>query len=172
MHSSNLVRFLFKRQKLNLPSEFIKDFNFILLLSELTVADKFRLTPKELKKMYYEVYFLKENTFLKDRFASLFKLEKLSWLPSERKEFYLLCLNHTKIFKWEKSFLNELLLYILSHELIHLVRFIRYQSNFYTKEKWEEEKRVHHLTKEILKDIKFLPHMKLVLNYFDQIYRD
>lgn len=172
MSSSNLVRFLSKRQELELSSEFLKNFNFILLISELIVADKFKLTSKELQKMHYEVYFLKDTFFLKDKFASLLKLEKFSWLPSKRKDFYLLCLNHTKIFKWEKPFLNELLLYILSHELIHLVRFIRYQSNFYTKEKWEEEKKVHCLTKELLKDIKFLPHIKLVLDYFDQIYKD
>ncbi|MCS7279834.1 MAG: hypothetical protein NZ530_07270 [Thermodesulfobacteriaceae bacterium] len=167
-----MVRFLSQRPKLNLPSKFLKDFDFILLVTELIVADKFKLTPKEIKRMLYEVYFLKEETFLKDRFASLLKLEKFSWLPSQRKEFYILCLNQTKIFNWKKPFLNELLFYILSHELIHLVRFIRYQSDFYAKEKWEEEKKVHNLTKETLKDIKFLPHMKVVLDYFDQIYQD
>ncbi len=167
-----MARFLSKRQELNLSSDFLEEFSFILLLSELNVVDKFRLTPKELKKMHYEIYFLKEAAFLKNKFASLLKLEKFSWLPSQRREFYFLCLNQTKIFEWEKSFLNELLLYILSHELIHLVRFIRYQSNFYAKEKWEEEKKVHYLTKEILKDIKFLPHIKMVLDYFDQIYKD
>jgi len=120
--------------------------------------------------MLYDVYILRSNQFLKNRFATILKGEILHDLPSKRKDVYFICLNKNKVFYRKTPFLKELLLYILTHELVHLVRFIRYESSFYLKDKWEEEKKVHELTKKALRDFWFLPYMKNIFSYFDKIY--
>jgi hypothetical protein len=52
--------------------------------------------------------------------------------------------------------LFSLVLYITTHELIHIVRFSKFLQNFHASpdEKQSEEKRVHDKTHEILSDIK------------------
>jgi len=142
----------------------------IFRLSEDNLIDKLKLSHKELTRLSYDIYVLKENKFIKNKFATILKAEVLHDLPSKRKNFYLICLNKNRIFKRNNPFLKELLLYILTHELVHLVRFIRYESSFYFKNKWQEEKTVHKITKELLKNLKFLPRMEEILNYFDKIY--
>ncbi len=120
--------------------------------------------------MSYDVYIIGNSKILKDGFATILKGELFHEVPSKRKDFYLICLNKSKIFCRKPPFLKELLLYILTHELVHLVRFIRYESDFYSKDKWEEEKKVHELTKKTLRDFWFLPYMKNIFSYFDEIY--
>jgi len=168
-----LVRILSKGKKVT--SFLKKSYDFcelenIFYLCELNLIEKFKLSEREINKFIYDIYVLKGSKFFKNRFATILKGELLHDLPSKRKDFYFICLNKNKIFNKKNPFLKELLLYILTHELIHLVRFIRYESNFYSKYKWEEEKIVHNLTKKALKDFIFLPHMNKVFYYFDQIY--
>lgn len=140
----------------------------IIYFSEINLIEKLKLSNREIKRLLYDVYFINDEDFLKNQYAVIFKGEILSDLPSLRRDIYLIYLNFQKIFS-QQSFLKELMLYILTHELVHLVRFIRYETDFYLKNKWEEEKRVHIITKEILKDFK-LPYMKKVFSYFDRIY--
>ncbi len=143
----------------------------IFHLCEANLIEKFKLSGKELNKMFYDVYVVRnENVLIRNKFATILKGEILHDLPSRRRDFYFICLNKDKIFRKKNPFLKELLLYILTHELVHLVRFIRYESSFYSKDKWEEEKRVHLLTKKVLKDFKFLPYMENIFYYFDRIY--
>jgi len=142
----------------------------IFYLCELNLIEKFKLSEREISRLIYDIYILRENKFFRNKFATILKGKLLHDLPSKRKDFYIICLNKNKIFNKKTPFLKELLLYILTHELIHLVRFIRYESNFYSKYKWEEEKIVHNLTKKALKDFIVLPYMNKVFCYFDQIY--
>ncbi len=142
----------------------------IFHLCEANLIEKFKLSEKELSRMLYDVYIVRNNRILKNRFATILKGELLHDLPSKRKDFYFICLNKNKVFYRKTPFLKELLLYILTHELVHLVRFIRYESDFYSKNKWEEEKKVHELTKKTLRDFWFLPYMKNIFSYFDEIY--
>ncbi|PMP69113.1 MAG: hypothetical protein C0190_00475 [Thermodesulfobacterium geofontis] len=146
------------------------DLENILYLCELNLIEKFKLSEREINRLIYNVYVLKSSKIFKNEFATILKGELLHDLPSRRKDFYFICLNKSKIFNRKNPFLKELLFYILTHELIHLVRFIRYESNFYLKYKWEEEKIVHQLTKIALKDFTFLPYMRKVFRYFDRIY--
>lgn len=168
-----MVRILSKGTKIN---SFLKkgcyfgDLENIIHLCELNLIEKFKLSEREINRLIYDIYIFKGNKFFKDKFATILKGELLHDLPSRRKDFYFICLNKNKIFNRKNPFLKELLLYILTHELIHLVRFIRYESNFYLKYKWEEEKTVHYLTKKTLEDFTFLPYMKKVFHYFDRIY--
>ncbi|MCD6548363.1 MAG: hypothetical protein J7K10_02720 [Thermodesulfobacterium sp.] len=173
LSSGNLVGILSKGTKVDLflrKSRNFYDLKNIFHICELNLIEKLKLSEKEINKLVYDVYILKNNKFLKNKFATILKGEFFHDLPSKRKDFYFICLNKNKIFNKHTPFLKELLLYILTHELIHLVRFIRYESSFYSKNKWEEEKVVHILTKKILKDFKFLPHMSRIFYYFDEIY--
>ncbi len=139
-------------------------------ISEDNLIEKLKLSRRELSCLNYELYVLSENLFLKNRFATILKAQTLSDLPSRRKNFFIICLNKNKIFDEKYPFLKELLIYILTHELVHMVRFIRYESNFCLLENELEEKMVHKITKELLKDFYFLPYMQDILAYFDGIY--
>jgi len=166
-----LVRILSKGTKIDSylkKSHYFYEIESILHLCEINLIEKLKLSNREIKRLLYDVYFINDEDFLKNQYAVIFKGEILNDLPSLRKDIYLIYLNFQKIFS-QQSFLKELMLYILTHELVHLVRFIRYETDFYLKNKWEEEKRVHIITKEILKDFK-LPYMKEVFSYFDRIY--
>ena len=168
-----MVRILSKGTKIDSylkKSRYFYEIEPLFYLCEINLIEKLKLTEKEINRLLYEVYIVKDNKFLKNKFATILKGEIFHELPSKRKDFYFICLNKNKIFNPKKPFLKELLLYILTHELVHLVRFIRYESNFYSKEKWKEEKIVHNLTKKVLKDFIFLPHLNSVFHYFDRIY--
>jgi hypothetical protein len=71
-------------------------------------------------------------------------------------DFYRICLQDHNILKALDSCpdlsLLPLFLYIITHELVHVVRFSRFQALFEAPEeqKREEEKRVHQLTQKIL----------------------
>jgi hypothetical protein len=59
------------------------------------------------------------------------------------------------------------MLYILVHELIHIVRFSRFLHNFEASdiERMDEEARVHGITREILAPTR-LPGLKDVYDYY------
>ena len=71
-------------------------------------------------------------------------------------DFYRVCLQDHNILKTLKNGhdlrLFPLLLYIVTHELVHIVRFSQFLALFETPEehKHEEERRVHRLTQNIL----------------------
>ncbi len=74
-----------------------------------------------------------------------------------RKEFYRICLQDDKILNTVRteshSFLKSLLLYVVTHELIHVIRFSMEPKRFYlpSKEKGIEEREVHCKTYELLR---------------------
>jgi hypothetical protein len=74
-----------------------------------------------------------------------------------RKSFYRICLQDDKILesaKMEKSaLLKPLLLYVVAHELIHVIRFSMDPGRFHLSlpDKKIEEKNVHRLTYELLR---------------------
>ena len=76
-----------------------------------------------------------------------------------KKSFYRICLQDDKILKTAKketaSILKPLLLYVVAHELIHVIRFSLDPGKFHLspEEKKLEEKNVHRLTYELLKPI-------------------
>jgi hypothetical protein len=74
-----------------------------------------------------------------------------------RREFYRICLQDDKILNTTQTeppdILKALLLYVVTHEIIHVTRFSLEPGRFYldSKEKGIEEKYVHRMTYEILK---------------------
>ena len=77
----------------------------------------------------------------------------------KRKSFYRICLQDDKILATVRSdkaaILKPLLLYVVAHELIHVIRFSLDPGKFHLspEEKLSEEKNVHRLTYELLRPV-------------------
>jgi hypothetical protein len=88
-----------------------------------------------------------------------YKKEELSQ-KVKKKSFYRICLQDDKILetvsKDVASILKPLLLYIVAHELIHVIRFSLDPGKFHLspKERKSEEKDVHRMTYDLLKSVK------------------
>jgi hypothetical protein len=93
-------------------------------------------------------------------------------LPSASFDFYRVCVQDHNILKAlrarEDLGLFPLLLYIITHELVHVVRFSQFLALFEasTAEKLKEEQRVHRLTQKILEPFSYL-HLSPVLRYYE-----
>ncbi len=83
-----------------------------------------------------------------------------SSLEYRGKEFYRICLQDDKILKVIRteppSLLKPLILYVVAHELIHVIRFSMDPQRFYLdpKKKKAEERDVHRTTYEVLRFLK------------------
>ncbi|MFH1490778.1 MAG: hypothetical protein ABII06_17880 [Pseudomonadota bacterium] len=90
---------------------------------------------------------------------------------TKSRDFYFICLQDHQILKAlerDKNLtLGPLLVYILTHELVHIVRFSNFYERFETegKARENEERIVHHTTFDILKDLS-LPNMAYVLEAY------
>jgi hypothetical protein len=98
--------------------------------------------------------------------------------PRANRERYFICLQDHEILKaLERDRdleLLPLLVYIFTHELVHIVRFSRFLQRFETRasDREKEEKVVHGITQDILKR-SALPRMSLVLaSYHDHTIRE
>ncbi len=87
------------------------------------------------------------------------------------KEFYRICLQDDKILnraqKETPELLKPLLLYVVTHELIHVIRFSMDPGRFHLhpKEKKIEERNVHRMTYELLTPFRD-PWVELLLNHY------
>jgi hypothetical protein len=97
-------------------------------------------------------------------------------LSSASFDFYRVCLQDHNILRALKCHpglrLFPLLLYILTHELVHIVRFSQFQALFEAPE-WErcrEEERVHRLTQEVLAPLDCLD-LQTAIRYYDEANR-
>ena len=94
-----------------------------------------------------------------------------SSLQSAGFDFYRVCLQDHNILRTLKArpqiSLFPLLLYVITHELVHVVRFSQFLALFEAcgKEQAEEEARVHQLTQEILAPLNFLE-LTPVMSYY------
>ena len=95
-------------------------------------------------------------------------------LGSSRFDFYKVCLQDHVILKAlqreeKETLFLPLVIYILTHELIHIVRFNRFEQRFFAipQEKEKEEIRVHAITYEILKGLRYRG-MSAVLDSFSK----
>ena len=92
--------------------------------------------------------------------AQLFKTSFPPARSSEKKEMFSICLFERNILRAAsgaggRAMLPPLFLYIMTHEIIHIIRFFSEPDHFWLSEEEnrEEEKKVHDLTKRVL-----LPH--------------
>jgi hypothetical protein len=146
-------------------------------LAEELVIDYYKLSLSHWLKKKYDIKTLADlgpDEIACGAFAQVLHYEgrpRNSSLESASYDFYKICLQDHRIL----SVLDEhpqielfpFGLYIMVHELIHVVRFSKFIKNFYasTEEKNVEEMRVHEETREILKNLK-IAGMKPVLNFY------
>jgi len=145
-------------------------------LAEELVGEAFCLTSRDLRFLQYEVFTERDLPFFPlpdNALAGLLRGETRMLLPRKRRPFYWLLLSEKKILSLtgERDFLRALLLYIFTHEFVHMVRFLRFAASFWMplEARFEEECRVHAVVRRILHRV---PEREMitVLDRFDEIY--
>jgi hypothetical protein len=108
---------------------------------------------------------LKNRERTRKALAQVCRYESNETIPAQKrrtKEFYRICLQDDKILNtvWGETssldLLRPLLLYVITHELIHVIRFSVDPQRFFLRpaDKEVEEKDVHSMTYELLKSFK------------------
>lgn len=136
--------------------------NNTLELAEDIVSGFYKMSPTQWLRNRYEVKTLvdlKENEKIDGPFAQIIKYSgylKNSSLGSEYFDLYRICIQDTAILRLIEErpdiALSPLLIYIQVHELVHIVRFGKFEQFFHanTNDRIIEETRVHRVTQEIL----------------------
>ena len=151
-----------------------------LEIAEENTGDFYKFSFEQWKRHRYDVKILSslnDEEITANAFALLKKRSRIvSGFDSRTKErdFYFICLQDHQILKALGRDKNlgviPLLVYIFTHELVHIVRFCNFKQRFDLsgENRDTEEKIVHATTYEILKDIS-LPKLDYVLEaYQDQ----
>ncbi len=142
----------------------------------------FRLDPGEWNQLIYDVKTLEQlqnHEVNEESFAHLCKYagrEEDTRTPSENYHFYRICLQDNRILdavNRSSSFIKlfPLMLYIATHELVHILRFDRGECDFQMppEERKNEEEKVHRITQNILKPVRDAE-IDLVLECFSDDY--
>lgn len=150
----------------------------VALAEELT-SDYFKYSTNQWRRCRYDILTadkLSEDEITDEAFAQILRYVARpvsSQLKSTHFDFYKICLQDHVILsalERDKSIgLFPLILYVVTHELVHIVRFSLFLQSFeaYPSERKEEERRVHRLTADIIKGIKH-PGVELVAKeYWD-----
>ena len=148
-------------------------------IAEDMTSNHFKLSLSQWKRYPFDVKTL-SSLFGEDIKDNVFALLK-KHMPTgdgeivpvhKRHEFYIICVQDHQILnalqRDRDLNLLSLLAYILTHELVHIVRFCKFQVRFDTEEenrKIKEEKIVHQTTYEILKELA-LPSLPYILGSY------
>jgi hypothetical protein len=143
----------------------IKSVNNAVAMAEEVVSNFYKMSEGQWLRRRYDVKTLVDlspDEVVDGPFAQIIryegKLKDLS-LGSSAYDFYKICLQDHSILPVIRNSpeinLFPFILYIVTHELIHIVRFSKFLQSFVasTAEKMAEEKRVHERTHEILKKL-------------------
>ena len=143
-------------------------------MAEELVSNHYKMSLAEWKRPRYDFKTLVDldpEEIVDGPLAQIIRYEgkpKNAFLNSATYDFYKICFQDHAIVKLLAQnpclMLFSLVLYIATHELIHIVRFSKFLQSFHATpdEKQAEERRVHEKTHEILSDIK-LPGISQVL---------
>lgn len=168
-----------RRNRLQFSQDEIQVVNQAVTMSEELVSNHFKMSPNEWLRPRYDVKTLVElNTeeIVEEPFAQIIRYQgkpKGATLESESYDFYKICIQDHNVLRAidlnPQLTLMAFSVYIVSHELIHIVRFSKFLQNFdaNTNEKMAEEKRVHTLTHDILSNVQ-LPDMQYVLTFYER----
>ena len=149
------------------------------VIAEEMTSDFFKLTPNCWRRARYDILTLEgleQDEISSHALALVAKYRgrhRDRVLQSAVFDFYRICLQDHNILKaldyCPYLSLLPLLLYIITHELVHVVRFSRFQALFEAPEeqKHEEERQVHLLTQKILKPLKS-PELPRVISYYEE----
>ncbi|MBW2076341.1 MAG: hypothetical protein DRG87_05385 [Deltaproteobacteria bacterium] len=162
----------FTKEQLGIVSE-------ALDIAEDMTSNYYQLSMTQWKRHPFDLKTLKQlfgEDIRDDAFALLKKyrrseLGEAEPIPKGR-EFYIICLQDHHIIRALKRDhelkLLPLLAYVLTHELVHIVRFCTYKERFDVTEevrRSREEQVVHQTTYEILKELS-LPNLSHILSYY------
>jgi hypothetical protein len=153
--------------------------NHAVTMAEELVSNHFKMSASQWLRPKYDVKTLVDlsrNEIVDGPFAQIIRYQgyrKGSSLGSDSYDFYKVCLqDHTILTTLEKRpglSLMPFCLYIITHELIHIIRFSKFLQNFDAnpEEKISEEHRVHTLTHQILTGVN-VSGINDVLNFYRQ----
>lgn len=133
-----------------------------LYVAEHTCADYFKYAGTGWKELRFELgtrAHLGPAEMSRHALAKLARYEARSILPWGARHLYRICLQDGAILAAahrDGLDLLGLLTYVLTHELVHIVRFNRFEQLFHAdaRERPREEQRVHGLTHEILRPLR------------------
>ncbi|MCG6910975.1 MAG: hypothetical protein LJE94_12735 [Deltaproteobacteria bacterium] len=155
----------------------IKIINSSVAMAEELVSNFYKMSASEWLHPKYDVKThsdLARNEIVDGPFAQIIRYEgklKDTSLGSTTYDFYKICLQDHAIIAalgvQKELKLFPFILYVITHELIHIVRFSRFLQNFDAseEEKVEEEKRVHKTTRDILSPLR-LEGISYVLRFY------
>ncbi|MGA9753952.1 MAG: hypothetical protein WBV23_02280 [Desulfobaccales bacterium] len=158
--------------------------NEAAVIAEEVTSDFFKLSVSHWRRARYDILTLEALRAEEISPHALAMVAKYNGCPQDRLlrsaafDFYRVCLQDHNILKTLRQSaglsLFPLLLYILTHELVHIVRFSQFQALFETPEeqKQEEERRVHHLTQKILAPLQVRDLPPVMRYYDDQVQGD
>jgi hypothetical protein len=157
----------------------IKSVNNSVAMAEELVSNFYKLSANQWLRHRYDVKTLADlspDEIVHGPFAQIIRYEgqrKDTSLGSSTFDFYKICLQDYSILSVVKQSpgikLFPFTLYIVIHELIHIVRFSKFLQNFDAsdKEKMVEETRVHKNTHEILNNLR-ISGLSNVLRFYDK----
>lgn len=157
----------------------IKTVNNSVEMAEELVSNFYKLSANQWLRNRYDVKTLADllpDEIVHGPFAQIIRYEghrKDTSLGSSTFDFYKICLQDYSILSVVKQSpdirLFPFTLYIVTHELIHIVRFSKFLQNFdaSSEEKMVEETRVHKNTHEILSAIRIFGLLE-VLKFYDK----
>ena len=151
--------------------------NDAVAMAEELVSNHYKLSAAQWLRRKYDVRTaadLSPGETIAGPFAQVIRYEgrkENADLNSEMFDFYKICLQDLAILEaLDRSPLLRLFpftLYIITHELIHIVRFTKFLQSFVAtaNERLAEEVRVHDKTHEILKPVR-IPDMAAVFDFY------
>ncbi len=148
-----------------------------VLIAEDSTSDFFKLSANQWRRSRYDILTLEALREEEISPHALAQLAKYTCclpgreLKSAHYDLYRICLQDHNILqtleKETKLALLPLLIYVITHELVHIVRFSHFHQLFDASEaeKAREEKRVHALTRQILQPFK-CPDLEEIALYY------
>lgn len=137
--------------------------NQAVVVAEELVSNFYKFSDSQMRQLNYDIKTLSQlapHEIVDAHFAQIVRYrtqKKDSLLETDAADFYLICLQDHAILsavdRFENLNLYPFMIYIVCHELIHVVRFRRFLQHFQVPpdERQIEEIRVHHATREMLK---------------------
>jgi len=153
--------------------------NESVAMAEELVSEYYKMSASEWLRPKFDVKTcidLSSDEIVPGPFAQVVRYEgrlKDASLGSSSYDYYKICLQDHEILgaiaQYRQLKLLPFALYILTHELIHIVRFSKFLQNFNAKpeERMTEEAKVHELTHEILYPVR-IEDLPAVLNFYIQ----
>jgi hypothetical protein len=147
-------------------------------IAEGVTSDFFKLGESHWRRARYDILTLEGLRAEEISPHALALVAKYNGCPQDRLlrsaafDFYRVCLQDHNILKALNSCgdlrLQPLLIYILTHELVHIVRFSQFLALFEAspEQKQQEEQHVHRLTQKILASLRY-PDLPPVMRYYE-----